>query len=531
MSRPTLRPRRTLLGVLTGATALALVAAGPATAGSAAPPDTRTATPIRHVVVLFDENNSFDHYFGTYPKAANPAGEPAFHAKAGTPKVNGLTPWLLNHNPNLANPMRLDRSQALTCDQDHAYSAEQKAFDHGRMDQFVQNTEVVSCPPPELSLPGLVMDYYDGNTVTALWNYAQRFALSDNFYGTTFGPSTPGALNLVSGQTWGGTARDAAGNAVSDSFAVVHPNGNLVGTLINDPDPYYDDCSNPAFNHVSMQGRNVGDLLNAKGVSWGWFQGGFRPTAPATATSKAVCASAHPNIGGAVITDYSAHHEPFQYYASTANPHHVPPASLAEIGHAGPANHQYDLTDFSAALSGGNLPAVSFLKAASYQDGHAGYSDPLDEQQFLVNAVNSIESSRYWHDTAIVIAYDDSDGWYDHKASPIVNSSHDPQYDFLDGVGNCGDGVRTLRGYQDRCGHGPRLPLLVLSPYSKVNAVDHNVIDQTSVLRFIEENWGLGRIGGGSFDRLVGSLDGLFDWSNPTRWKLFLDPVTGERVG
>src|SRR5437660_11068762 len=85
-----------------------------------------TATPIKHLVVIFDENISFDHYFGTYRHALNPAGEPAFTASPTTPSVNGLDQALLTHNPNSANPVRLDRSQALTCDQNHGYKAEQQ---------------------------------------------------------------------------------------------------------------------------------------------------------------------------------------------------------------------------------------------------------------------------------------------------------------------------------------------------------------------------------------------------------------------
>jgi phospholipase C len=152
-----------------------------------------TSTPIKHVVVLFDENESFDHYFGTYPNAANTDGS-TFHAKPGTPKVNGLTPTLLTHNPSGVEPQRLSHSEALTCDQNHSYLPEQKADDLGKMDMFEQNTASDTCTgqPIEFGEPGLVMDYYDGNTVTALWNYAQNYAMSDNNYDTNFGPSTPG---------------------------------------------------------------------------------------------------------------------------------------------------------------------------------------------------------------------------------------------------------------------------------------------------------------------------------------------------
>jgi len=162
-----------------------------------------TSTPIKHLVVLFQENVSFDHYFATYPTAANPAGEPAFTAADGTGTVNGLDASLLApNNPNSVQPFRLDRSQAQTCDQDHNYTDEQKAFDSGLMDQFVETVGRGAGTCADYGHgTGLTMGYYDGNTVTALWNYAQRYAMSDNFFGTTFGPSTPGALNLISGQT------------------------------------------------------------------------------------------------------------------------------------------------------------------------------------------------------------------------------------------------------------------------------------------------------------------------------------------
>ncbi|MGI8712717.1 MAG: phospholipase C [Solirubrobacteraceae bacterium] len=477
-----------------------------------------SATPIHHLVVIFDENVSFDHYFGTYPHAANPPGEPAFYVAPGTPTVNGLSDALLAHNPNSENPQRLDRSQALTCDQDHSYTAEQQAFDHGLMDKFVESTGVASCPSPYYGTPGLVMDYYDGNTVTALWNYAQRFAMSDNSYSTVFGPTAPGHLNLISGQTHGATT-----SAPTPAVA----NGTLIST--GGEAAKYEDCSPPGTPTVEMSGQNVGDLLTAKGVSWGWFSEGFRPTSR-LADGTAVCGSEHANIGGQLQTDYYSGGwvDPFQYYQSTANPHHLAPASIAEIGHAGQANHQYDLSDFWRALDAGRMPAVSYLKPPVYQNGHAQSSDPLDEQHFLVNTINRVESSPDWKSTAIIIAYDDSDGWYDHQMSPIINDSQSPQ-DALSGDGMCGARIPS-GGYQDRCGYGPRQPLLVISPYSRVNAVDHHVSDQTSILRFVEDNWlGGERIGDGSFDTLAGSLGGLVDFSHPHPQPLYLNPITGER--
>jgi phospholipase C len=475
-------------------------------------PARASGTPIGHLVVLFDENISFDHYFATYPTAVNPAGEPAFTARAGTPAVNGLGGALLTANPNGVNPFRLGRAQASTCDNGHAYVAEQQAFNGGLMNKFVQ---FVSCPG------NTAMGYYDGNTVTALWNYAQNYALSDASFGTTFGPSTPGALNLISGQTHGPA-----------------PDPGLApgGTVIGDPDPTGDQCASrtPGTTVSFGAAQNIGTLLSAKGVTWGWFQGGFRPTGSDAA--GAVCDAAHLNIAGAAVRDYSAHHEPFQYYAATRNIAHLAPASASLIGHddALGVNHQYDLADFHTALATGNVPAVSFLKPPSYQDGHAGYSDPIDEQRFLVETINAIQASSVWPDTAIVIAYDDSDGWYDHQPSPIVNSSSDPAFDALDGAGQChGPGAPPpmAGGYQLRCGFGPRMPLLAISPYSRVNYVDHTVSDQTSILRFIEDNWDTGQLGDFSFDDIPSpkpTIAGLFDFAGTTRAPaLVLDPATG----
>jgi phospholipase C len=274
-----------------------------------------------------------------------------------------------------------------------------------------------------------------------------------------------------------------------------------------------------------MSGRNIGDLLNARGVTWGWFQGGFTPTTPwnGQAGSYAKCDATTANIAGATPKDYSPHHSPFQYYKSTSNPHHLPPTSVKAIGHTDQANHQYDLTSFDAALKADNLPAVSFLKAPEAQDGHAGYSDPIDEQKFLVNEINAIQKSDSWSSTAVVVTYDDSDGWYDHVAPKIANGSNDPAVDST----VCTSVKHAAGGYADRCGPSQRLPLLVVSPWAAQNRVDHTPIEQTSVLRFIENNWLTGRIGDASFDTRAGSLGGLFDWRHPQQRQVLLDPSTG----
>jgi phospholipase C len=621
-------------------------ATGNSKASAAKVAEPSTSTPIKHVVVIFQENVSFDHYFGTYPQAANSDGQP-FKAAKSTPAVDGLLPAtseslppslrhstnLLYSNPNAAQPMRLDSSPTglsgsaggqLTCDQDHNYSDEQQSFDNGNMDRFVQSVGTGSGNTPfgTPCNPASVMDYYDGNTVTGLWNYAQHYAMSDNSFGTTFGPSAPGAINLVSGDTGNvDTAHEANSPSIASSTS---PNADLTAdglggySLTSDAQPYWDDCS--TRDAVSLSGTNIGDELNSAGLSWGWFEGGMRPSItyqealtatgktgqpdstftpdqfssyfsnaanrPAHSSNQNLCSSVHPigvALGGTgqwgYKDDYIPHHEPFQYYPSTANPHHltIPTngsgqdtlAGLQQIGkdtqsYVGSVpqfntpNHQYDTSDFNQLVeainrrevSASTLPAVSFLKAPGYEDGHAAYSEPADEQQFITTVVNELMRSPDWKNTVVMVNYDDSDGWYDHVYSGVTNPSLSPADNLTNTSltvsstgtsGQCGSNPQTsapLAGEQGRCGFGPRLPMLVISPFAKKNAVDHNLSDQSSMINFIEYNWGLAGIPGSADQLLAGTdasesipfdLAGMFEFSGKRNGKLFLNPATGQK--
>ncbi len=524
---------RKLLTRLSGALAVTAMVGGSAWGAS---------TPIEHVVVIFQENVSFDHYFATYPIAKNTDGT-AFTAAKGTPSVNGLTGSLIDsngeNNPNwngaFGAPFRLSFAQAATCDQDHDYEAEQQAFDNGLMDMFPQFVNL-DCTPSALDAghpKDIVMGYYDGNTVTGIWNYAQHFAMNDNSYGTTFGPSAPGAVNLVSGYT---------GLAVQDA-----PTGDVTdGALTNDAQPVNDVCTSRDSAHLT--GKNIGNLLNTANLSWGWFEGGFDLTItnPNMTTG---CKRSHTSLTSAFSAkvDYIPHHEPFQFYSSTSNQAHTRPTKGVTIGASDPsgANHQYDSHDFFDALSAGSMPNVVFLKAPGYQDGHAGYSSPRDEQIWLADTINQIEESKFWDTTAVLIMYDDSDGWYDHQMGPIIMHSQQTasamlqnQGDALTGPGLCGSSSNGLQA-QGRCGYGPRLPFLVVSPWAKTNFVDHTVTDQSSAIAFIEKNFGLtGPIvaatssDAGSYEQYAGPLDNMFDFTQSkgevNRHKVFIDPNTGE---
>jgi phospholipase C len=532
-------------------------------------------TPIKHIVVIIPENRTFDNYFGTYPHAANIAGEqswlnvpaPKFVARPDTPKANTLTSALLNNNPNEsrfgapANPFRLGPGDAYTCDMGHNYEPEQQAYDGGMGDKFPETTagNGEGCAVDGTT----VMGHYDGNTVQALWNYAQHYSMSDNSYSTTYGPTVPGHANLIAGTTHGIIIHDPANPTNPDTTGFyVNPADKSV-TLVDANLPgYLDDCGGTGRT-FEMTGKNVGDLLNEKKVTWGYFQGGFLPTQPATfdANGKlltpAVCNSQHfahemvvdgvtymvqnPNTNaGADVhgssKDYSTGVTPFMKFASTRNPHHLRPSSDAMIGETDQANHLYDISDFFTSLSAGSLPSVSYVKAPVYQYGHPASSDPLTEQGFLVETINAVQKSRFWQDTAIVIVWDDSDGWYDHVMPPVLTPSA-TSADFLFGPGNCGTPAKGADAA--RCGVGPRQPLLVISPWAKTNFIDHTLTHQASVLRFIEDNWKLGFIDGpvappkgtGSVDRDANSIDNMFDFKRePNTRPLILDAVTGTVV-
>jgi phospholipase C len=555
--------RRVRMGSAAAIAAAAAVGIAFAVAPSSSAAPAATTTPIQHLVVIVDSGVSFDHYFGTYPYVTNSDGH-YFKASSSTPKVStalyskwtqvtkkfkspaGVIGTLLTDNPNQYNPQRLGYNEVLTCAQNDGYTAEQDAVDNGHDDQYVENQLTPDCGRADLSpasRPGVVMDYYDGNTVTALWNYAQHYAMSVANYDSTYGPSELGAINMIGGDTEGGYAVSPTSTSTVASSDAVSPLAGGTGTIYGDIDPAFDNCSDASHTTGTplgvLTGLNVGNLLNDKDVTWGWFQGGFASTGTNSA-GYAVCGSRHTNLAGASVQDYTPDLDPFQYYQSTANPKHLPPTSEAAIGTSDQANHQYDLSDFYQTLKDGNMPAVSFLAAPAYENGNSGSSDPIDEQKFLVNTINQIEQSPDWASTAIVVTYDGSGVWYDSATPPNVNGSDAPQ----DGT-VCAKSA-SLGSATNRCGYGVRVPLLVISPYAQPNTIDTTTTDTSSILRFIEDNWVSGqRISAASFDSIAGNLagtpavpngaaaiPGLLNFTAaPQTGTVILNPSTGEVTG
>ncbi|WP_322102451.1 alkaline phosphatase family protein [Paraburkholderia sp. J41] len=574
----------------------------------------QTATPIKHLVVIYGENVSFDHYFATYPNSTNPTGEPQVlpvgttqtdintlvHAGLVSPNnpngaanspnlvastINGVATLPPNIGgvtltSTLAQPFRLDRTQANTKSQNHSYTPEQLGDDGGKMDAtplFTSATGTTNGSTGSFGSAAQVLGYFDGNTVTAMWNYAQHFALNDNAWTDTFGPSTPGAVEVVSGQNNGiqmytttATSGTSLGTAVTGTTS---PSGNAIPdgqggfTMIGDLDPAGDVCTNTLDTTGSVvaqyapQVKNIGDLLNAKNITWGGFMGGFNLSTVNPNGTTGCSRSTFSSVLNAASSDYVQHHAWFQYFPSTANLTHQRPSSTAMIGltdpqldnTATPVHHQYDTDDFFTAVSAGNFPSVSFLKAPSVGDGHPGNSDPLDEQQFVVKVVNFLQQQPDWKNTAVVIAYDDSDGWYDHQAPTILNSSFDTTAttkistnttksatftgaDQLSGNGQCtGPNAKQPAGVNGglvngRCGPGTRTPFLLISPYAKANFVDHTQITQASVVRFIEDNWlGSQRLGNASFDATAGDIRNMLNTTGDSP-AVFLDQNFGTKL-
>ena len=311
-----------------------------------------TKTPIKHVVVIFQENASFDHYFGTYPEALNPSGETQIHGRQryAQGEQSSASEGLEDQNPNslLSLPFRLGPQNAFTCSEDHGYSDEQSAAHAGAMDMFQDTSHTgTGCQsatqgpfaianPTDSGFPGTfkaaptVMAYFDGNTVTALWNYAQNFAMSDNSFDSVYGPSTNGAINLVSGQTHGAivetasSARNAfAGTGDDARRGVCRQSGHRRRHPVRRYRPVLRRLL--ARHHGEVPRQEHRRPFERKSVTWGWFAGGFAPTVTAAENNGiAVCGASHAGHPGVASRTRSSaarrqHAHPVTDYSSTTS--------------------------------------------------------------------------------------------------------------------------------------------------------------------------------------------------------------------
>ena len=487
---------------------------------------------IKYVFVLFQENRSFDFYFGSYPGAnnlysngvANTAGflQPfvdtkgnlttikPFKIPASIVDVNGKTVPLypadtgsVNHS-HVPSDMKLDFDKNFVARNDR-YSLVEEGV------TLDSNGKPTSTPSLEREQFGeLVMSHVDCDTVPFLWNYADRFTLFDNFFDTVIGPSTPNAIAMIAGQS-GETQW-----VKHPELGANHTTTNAVLPVTGDPQPFWGSAldvltppsqkqpvdnpggvsSNPASNltfatlPLSFMGRDINNTIqDDRNPSLDLVDVQDDIKRIAGDDNKAVNWAwfqegyDHENTDVAGVTsnsDYIAHHNAPQYFGYIAN-------NPTET-----KTHLRGLSDFFYTVRTQGLPAtggVFYLRGgygnldglvpqdpdaatrADFQgnDDHPAYSDAQISEALLADEINAIAASPYWPESAIIITYDETDGLYDHT-TPIIRS--------FDALGNALD-------------QGPRIPTIVISPYGVVHTVSHERTEHSSIIKFIDELFNL----------------------------------------
>lgn len=491
---------------------------------------------IKYVFVLFQENRSFDFYFGTYPGARGLFSQ----AADATPgfvqplvdtdgKVVSISPFLIPQTTVNSDNQTVQLYPQDTDSVNHGHTAIDAKLDldtkhvaHNDRYAFVEEglTGTLSAdgttytgPAPTLAQKQkgeLVVGHVDCDTAPFLWNYADRFTLFDNFFDTVIGPSTPNAIAMIAGQSgetqW--VRHPSLGSNVTTTNAALPVTG--------DPQPYWGSAldvltppaqkqpteegapgtTNPASNltfaslPLSFMGEQIGNITaedldptfdladvqediakiagdHNKPVNWAWYQEGYdkEPTDPST---------------GATHVDYIAHHDAPQYFGYEANN----PLETKK--------HLKGLGDFYTAIQSNALPQeggvfyvrggygnIDGLKPLSSSpsvqanfpgnDDHPGYSDAQISEALLADSINAIAKSKYWPESVIIITYDETDGLYDHTQPKI--RSFDP-------LGNALD-------------QGPRIPMILISPYAKVHAITHEPTEHGSIIKFIDKLFSL----------------------------------------
>jgi phospholipase C len=424
---------------------------------------------IKHVFVIYQENRSFDSYFGTFPGADNLATtEAQAHGFKQYDSIGQqwVSPFRIN-DPDLA-------------DADHSRLALYAKADAGKMDQFVATEEArmlrLGATPQDAQRVGLLtMAHEDCDTVPFLWKYAKTFALYDHIFQGMYGPSTPGNIDLIAAQTgqtqWARHRGEAVGAADNG------PGVPVVDDLYPAFGPYHN--GEPKAKQIDLTFANLFLTLNGSAataavididdikedigalagsgkpaVPWGWYQEGFK------------------DDGSGTYPAYVAHHNVAQYFGYVRQ-------------NAALWSNVHDLTDLLPQISAGALPdrGVIFVKggyrnpfgwqAANVDpdirktfrgdDDHPGYSDSQVSEAMVATFVNAVAASKYWGDSAIIILWDDSEGFYDHVPPPAFESCPD----------------------EKPCGDGPRVPLILISPYARSGAIVSDSGDHASFAKFL----------------------------------------------
>jgi phospholipase C len=459
---------------------LVLVAAGAAlvahAARSASIPESTVVRDLRahvkYVFVIYEENESFDHYFGSYPGAENLTSPLAqlhgFHQWDPMAKT-WITPFRIT-DPDVSSP-------------GHPRALMIEKIDGGKMDRYVAAQEKASLKEYDSANARRValgeMSFYDCDTIPFVWKYAHAFALFDRYFEGMAGPSTPGNIEAIAGQS---------GETQWARFPNERTDGKKPGDpILNDLDPPFGPYPGPADKKLQIDQRYATVMLTLAGragsgatndtkgvredlasvatrpsIPWGWYQEGYTGS------------------GATAMAGYEAHHNAVQYFGY-----------MRENGVFW--NNVHPIALILKQLTSGTLPrrGAFYIKGASVNhfgwrpankdpfvrahflgdDDHPG-TDDSDRQiaeRFIATFVNAIAKSKYWKNSAIVITWDDDGGYWDHVPPP--------QFE------RCFDG--------HPCGDGGRIPLIVISPYARSGAIVPETDDTSSIPRFIEAVFGL----------------------------------------
>jgi phospholipase C len=421
---------------IASAVVLALLVA--ACAGRAAEPLRGERAPFDHVVVLFLENRSFDHLFGTYPGAdglANYKGRqadkngqtyttlPAPLGRDGKPD-----PRLPAELPNAPFPFsRFVASLEQTNNPVHRFYHMQRQYGAGA-DGVPMGKWVA-----EGTSGGTSMGYYDRAASPVQWRLADEFVLLDRYFQSIHGGSFANHYFLITGAV-AHVGDDPEHRAVAGPDGQITKDGEVTpdGFVVNNLDPPYPPQRVKLVLKTPQTRPTIGDRLDARSVSWRWYAGGWG--------------------GGADAVRHGLipHYNPFQYFKGVME---------SETRRARIA----DSTDFVRAVRAGDLPSVAWVKPPAKDTGHPNVSTVGAGDRFVGDMVREIMQSRYWPRVVLVITYDEGGGWFDHVRPPVV----------------------------DRFGLGTRVPALVVSPYARRGVVGHGQYDHASILKLIEWRWGL----------------------------------------
>lgn len=403
---------------------------------------------LDHIVVLYLENRSFDNLFGLFPGANgldNAAATATQVDRDGKPYLT-LPPVMdMDKKPpapdprfprDLPNrPFLIDQFVGLE-DKDpnltHLWYQQQAQIDGGRMDKFAAIS----------AAGGLVMGYHDGSK-TRLWRYAQEFTLADNFFHAAFGGSFLNHFWAICACTprFDNAPKDIVAAEAADGRMIrdgeVTPDGYAVNTLfpVYQPHPRKID---PAHLLPAQTLPTIGDRLDAKGISWAWYSGGWNDA-----------------LAGKYGHKFQFHHQPFAYFRNYGD------------GTAARRKHLKDEADLLTDIDKGSLPAVVFYKPVGDENEHPGYANVASGDERIADIIERIRKSPAWASTAIIVTYDENGGFWDHVPPPRV----------------------------DRWGPGVRVPAVIISPFAKRGFIDHTLYDTTSILKLIELRYGLEPLG------------------------------------